>query len=172
MPKTFKGHGASGFASLKASIVNHVGVQQVPIAVVGEGAAGILVTAALRIIGFKNVHLYEKRAALGIWSQDTVYKGTKNNPRKINFNAHTALNVAKGDGTKDGAEVREFLGSIRGSFGPTHRNDEEPVESITPDTSATSSTSSRQRMPGRRNSRSSSIASAPGHRASFTTPTE
>jgi hypothetical protein len=131
--ENFQGHGASGFAQLKASIVNNAQVQQVPIAVVGEGAAGILVVAALRIIGFKNVHLYEKRAALGIWSHETVYKGTKNNPRRINFNTHSALNPARGDGTKDGTDVKEFLNGIRAAFNPNNRNDEEPVNSITPD---------------------------------------
>jgi hypothetical protein len=57
-----------------------------PIAIIGQGAAGILVRHALTDMGFGNIQTFDKsRNTLGIWSYDHVAGGTKNNPRAIHF---------------------------------------------------------------------------------------
>lgn len=113
----FFGTGAAGQFSLSGvPSVYITNTSSVQIAVVGQGAAGILVTRALRRLGYK-VHTYEKRAAaLGIWSLEDVYRGSRNNPRDLRFDGHT-LFKAPGEGR----EVREFLNDSR-LFAQTDHN--------------------------------------------------
>lgn len=80
----------------------------VPIAIIGYGAAGILMARALRIVGFSDVSVYEKsHDVLGIWSQRNVYAGTKNNPRRLSF-VDIHLEPAPGAGI----DVRAFLSKL------------------------------------------------------------
>lgn len=56
-------------------------VASVPIAIIGTGAAGIITSAVLRDMGFTGITHFEKRKdTQGIWRQDNVAAGTKNNP--------------------------------------------------------------------------------------------
>ncbi len=76
----------------------------VPIAIVGYGAAGIMVHRALRDLGFEKITIFERREALGIWSQRNVFDGSRNNPRRIEFQDFR-LDSAPGGGD----EVKKFL---------------------------------------------------------------
>lgn len=87
---------------------------QTPIAIIGEGAAGIIAHKMLRTIGFDNITLFERRQeAAGIWSTRSVYAGTRNNPRDLDIFRHT-LEKAPGSGTS----VRNVLVTLsRPRFG-------------------------------------------------------
>lgn len=82
-------------------------LDDIPIAIIGHGAAGILASHALRLIGFRRIHVYEKRDSLGIWSQRNVYGGTKNNPRNLLF-LRNELEAAPGPGI----DIRRFLENL------------------------------------------------------------
>lgn len=82
--------------------------QDVPIAVIGYGAAGIMVADALSTIGFRNITVFEKRAPLGIWAQPNVNLGSRNNPRHVSYLGRYVLEAAPGNG----GEVKNFLASI------------------------------------------------------------
>ncbi len=90
-------------------------ITRTPIAVVGYGAAGIMIVAALRKAGFTQITVFEKsgKRALGIWGQENVFGRSRNNPRNItylDFNLH----AAPGPGT----EVQEFLNNLVTKYEP------------------------------------------------------
>jgi hypothetical protein len=93
-------HGVPSFAALP--------MIQTPVAVIGYGAAGILVTHTLLKLGFSNVAVYERKNAAGIWSQEHVWRGSRNNPNSIRFFSRQ-LTAAPGPGT----EVRDFLFALQ-----------------------------------------------------------
>lgn len=79
----------------------------VPVAIIGYGAAGLLVDSALRHFGFRP-DVYEKRREVGgIWSQANVSGGTRNNPFDLTF-GRLQLPAAPGGG----AEVAQFLNEL------------------------------------------------------------
>ncbi len=79
-----------------------------PIAIIGNGAAGIFTHFALSRMGFDNITIHEKaKSSLGIWNQKNVYGGTKNNPRALRF-FDRLLDAAPGPGT----DIRDFLSNI------------------------------------------------------------
>ncbi len=79
-----------------------------PIAIIGQGAAGILTHHALKDMGFRNIYTFEKsRRALGIWSYDHVVYGTKNNPRSIHF-YNRKIDAAPGSGRDVSRFLEEF----------------------------------------------------------------
>ena len=82
-------------------------VAKVEIAVIGHGAAGILVERTLRSTGFKNVTVYEKSKSLGIWANENVYSRSRNNPQKLSWHGS---DLAPAPGTGD--SVKEFLSNI------------------------------------------------------------
>ena len=103
----FVGNGAAGFYGGRTFDIVR-GVRNVPIAIIGNGAAGLIVAKALREIGFLNITSYEKSKDKGIWAQRNVFEGTRNNPRNIGI-LGTVLKKAPGDGI----EVVQFLESFR-----------------------------------------------------------
>ncbi len=97
-------------------------VRQVPIVIIGNGAAGILVKRTLSTVGFDNVTVFEKSSSLGIWNNKNVYERSRNNPVALSWR-DTILQSAPGDG----ASVREFLRNL-------NSEDESilPVKSVQP----------------------------------------
>ncbi len=89
-------------------------LDEVPIAVVGAGAAGILAARAFVEIGFQNVAVYDKRGMPGgIWNQDNVGGGSKNNPVPMEYDGSrvsSAREFADPQGT--GRDVRNYIRSI------------------------------------------------------------
>lgn len=79
-------------------------IRATPIAVIGYGAAGVMITFALRELGFTNVTVFEKSKPLGIWAQPNVHDLSRNNPRRLEFYGRI-LESAPGSGR----EVKEFL---------------------------------------------------------------
>ncbi|MFA7193482.1 MAG: hypothetical protein WC087_01010 [Candidatus Paceibacterota bacterium] len=118
-PEQFLGEGAATFFVSQSTIPNSL--SRVPIAVVGYGAAGILITYALRQLGFNNITIYEKSKPLGIWSQNNVFGLSRNNPRQLQF-FDRILRPAPGDGE----EVRRFLDNL------AYRSKKETVVKIVP----------------------------------------
>lgn len=85
-----------------------------PIAIIGYGAAGILVHFALRELGFQNITMFEKqKESLGIWNRDNVYKGSRNNPFTLDFFDETLVAAPGG-----GEEVKEFLERLSENTAP------------------------------------------------------
>ncbi len=101
----FIGEGASGVYFTDVRIPQSL--RSVPVAVIGYGAAGILVSAALQRVGFEKITVYEKSRPLGIWAQDNVHGLSRNNPRRLQFFGDV-LEPAPGDGD----EVRIFLDNL------------------------------------------------------------
>jgi hypothetical protein len=79
-------------------------LHSIPIAIVGYGAAGIMVYFALRRLGFQNITVYEKAKPLGIWGHENVYGLSRNNPLRLQFFGGV-LEPAPGRGD----EVKRFL---------------------------------------------------------------
>lgn len=100
-PRRF-GEGSATFFNYQPPIPESI--QSVPIAVIGYGAAGIMVSFALRSLGFMNVDVFEKSAPLGIWGYENVNKLSRNNPVRLEFFGKL-LESAPGSGI----EVRDFL---------------------------------------------------------------
>lgn len=114
----FHGEGAAALLRVAAILgTSDAVIKDTPIAIIGRGPAGILSLIALKRLGFRNIKVFEKKTPLGIWSQPNVKDGTKNNPRQLTFDAVAALNVASGNGTKDGKEVSSFLETALNSAG-------------------------------------------------------
>lgn len=78
---------------------------QTPIAIVGYGAAGIMAERGLAQLGFRNITVFESAKAQGIWAKPTVHRGSRNNPRNIEFMNIAHLEHAPGDGSY----VNDFL---------------------------------------------------------------
>ena len=82
-------------------------VLETRIAIIGYGAAGILMERTLRSIGFTRITTFEKSNNLGVWNNKDVFGRSRNNP--VNLSWHeTNLNAAPGDGQS----VRDFLRSL------------------------------------------------------------
>jgi hypothetical protein len=61
-------------------------LSQVPIAIVGAGASGLLSAAYLSSLGFQNLTLFDQRGRQnGIWKQLNVKGGSKNNPVALTY---------------------------------------------------------------------------------------
>jgi hypothetical protein len=101
----FFGEGSATVFDVEYRYLDH-DIQNVPIAIIGYGAAGILVNFALRQgFGFRNVTVFEKsQQPLGIWRQRNVFPLSRNNPRDIKYYDHI-LPAAPGSGH----EIRDFL---------------------------------------------------------------
>ncbi len=88
---------------------------QVPVAIVGCGASGILSAAYLRGMGFENITIFDKRGrGNGIWAQDNVSGGTKNNPFTLNFMERRDLKSAADSFNLEGSgnDIARFLENI------------------------------------------------------------
>jgi len=84
-------------------------IHSTPICVIGNGPAGAMVHYGLRVLGFNNLTLYDRQGtSKGIWTQENVYKGSRNNPRELTFLNVATLKAAPGDG----ASVRTFVDSM------------------------------------------------------------
>lgn len=113
----FIGEGAAAKLDLPVGLVRDTRLGKISIGIIGAGAAGIITASALRAIGFENIRVYEGRdTAAGIWAFPHVHNGTKNNPRLLEFTDKAQLGVAKGDGTKDGREVLDFINRLLGYY--------------------------------------------------------
>jgi len=82
-------------------------LKSVTVAIIGSGAASILVARALKLLGFANLTVFEKSKALGIWANENVYGLSRNNPLTLNF-GDTTLEAAPGSGDS----VKEFLNNL------------------------------------------------------------
>lgn len=117
-PVVYWRNGASRFfGTVTNAIPEGHPLADIPIAVVGAGASGILATRALVNLGFNNIDLVDKRGrSNGIWAQDNVAGGSKNNPFSLKFNgAHTppAFNRTRDDRTlRSGGEITEYIDAI------------------------------------------------------------
>lgn len=81
-----------------------------PIAILGAGAAGLLVHRTLKRIGFNNILLVNKVAEThGIWHVPNVWRGSKNNPRTLTYGGVATLDAAPGAGDS----VRDFLNRVK-----------------------------------------------------------
>lgn len=115
----FVGEGAQ--AEFEPSdVVYNSKIRSTPIAVIGLGAAGIIVSKALEKIGFTNISTFEKAKEAGIWAKPNVYGGTKNNPRALTF-GDSQLERAQGDGSKDGDHVKRFIEDINNGDDATRK---------------------------------------------------
>jgi hypothetical protein len=117
-PDQFYGVGASSyFAPTQLNLLK--GVTNVPIAVVGQGPAGIILSHALYRFGFQNISVFDKNARQGgIWTRENVNGGSKNNPRHVNFLGRVTLEAAA-DVQKDGGKkVFNFLNTMREDTAP------------------------------------------------------
>lgn len=124
----FVGEGVMGRVTLPKNLVRGHSMRHTPIAIVGHGAAGIMVAHGLETLGFANISIFEKKKSLGIWSLPTVYQGSRNNPRPILFGNHE-LSQAPGDGE----EVRRFLLRIKDSTDSRLRGERHVTEIIPSD---------------------------------------
>jgi hypothetical protein len=117
-------------------------VRKVRIAIIGYGAAGIMVSAALRKVGFINITTYEKSdTQLGIWKQKNVYERSRNNPRNITFLGHQLLQAPG-----PGLEVRTFLEKLRPTDGIIHK--QANVKAIRPGTLLHEIVEEQTKIPG------------------------
>ena len=96
------GEGSASLFAPEVSVPREI--QNVPIAIIGYGAAGIMAVHALVQLGFRNITVYEKSKELGIWSHENVYGLSRNNPLNLHFFGST-LQAAPGRGL----EVNSFL---------------------------------------------------------------
>lgn len=116
--RQFRRNGASGsFAMPGINLDEAYRSEQltaVPIAVVGCGASGILLTSLLYDMGFKNVTVFDKRGRTnGLWTQKNVNEGTKNNPFRIQFGRHsTGAAIDRRSIEGSGQDIDQFLGDI------------------------------------------------------------
>lgn len=120
------------FSAVKNVVANaDYEVKNISIAIIGTGPAGVMMASALRLAGFGNISHFDKAgSALGIWGQPNVSKGTKNNPRNLDFNGQATLNAARGDGTRDGDSVVNFIRTIGERAEIYHGSEKRPVTKI------------------------------------------
>jgi len=91
-------------------------ITNMPIGIIGFGAAGIVVANALRAIGFDNITIFERQPkSAGIWSRSTVHLGTRNNPRPLTIGG-VRLTQAPGDGRHVLGVLREVSDPISARF--------------------------------------------------------
>jgi NADPH-dependent glutamate synthase beta subunit-like oxidoreductase len=102
------GTGAAQFLNVPRNLIKNLNAGNIKIAIIGGGAAGIMMGRALQLLGFSKITIFEKKHNLGIWAQPNVAKGSKNNPRTLTFNDVAALNAAPGAG----ADVVNFLNRV------------------------------------------------------------
>jgi len=104
------GQGTSNRFSFASGVELPNSVRSVSIAVIGHGAAGILVERTLRSLGFSNITVYERTKSLGIWANENVYGRSRNNPLNLSWEG-TELEAAPGSGTS----VKSFLAGLASS---------------------------------------------------------
>lgn len=111
------GSGASTSFSLSPNSFPLGDIKDVPIAIIGRGAAGIMAAAALNNLGFTKIKAFEKSEDdLGAWKNENVSGRSRNNPRNLNYLGRS-LNAAPGEGI----EVRNFLADLtRGQLNANH----------------------------------------------------
>jgi hypothetical protein len=97
-----------------STAVPELGLEDVPIAIVGAGAAGTLAARAFMQAGFHDVTVLDKRGeAGGIWNQANVHDGSKNNPFDIRFDTTVAESVRSlADPNGSGRSIQNFIHSI------------------------------------------------------------
>lgn len=101
--------GIGAAARFKVDRLNLGTTRTTKIAIIGYGAAGILVSYALRQIGFDDVKAFEKTdKERGIWNREDVVNGSRNNPFKFDFQGGT-VQAAPGEGS----EVSSFLSNYQ-----------------------------------------------------------
>ena len=71
-------------------------LRKTKIAIIGHGAAGIILQRALTFHGFSPM-IFEKAHSLGLWQQENVYKRSRNNPKVLSVLGNT-LDKAPGPG--------------------------------------------------------------------------
>jgi hypothetical protein len=99
-------------------------VLQTKVAIIGAGPAGLMAAAGLKALGFSDLTVFDRQGHIyGIWGQENVYKGSRNNPRALTYLGH-ALPASPGDGTS----VRAFIENL--SSGVTVQK--ATVQEITP----------------------------------------
>lgn len=92
-------------------------ISTVPIAIVGGGASGVLASGLLAGMGFGNITMFEKRRETnGLWRQDNVRTGTKNNPFDINFLGIETKAADEQYVAGSGTDIDNFITQIRQRF--------------------------------------------------------
>jgi hypothetical protein len=119
LQRDFRRNGASRVFrtdQLGSGYAERVGVSDVPVAIVGAGGAGIVSARFLSNLGFRNITMFDKRGRFtGIWGQDNVRNGSKNNPFDIIYDTTTARSAAEVDPERSGRDIESFLERLVGS---------------------------------------------------------
>jgi hypothetical protein len=89
------------------------GVGRARTAIVGGGAAGILAARFLQEVGFWDVTVFDQRGTYtGIWGQDNVREGSKNNPLSIHYDAISTDSARVVRPERSGREIERFLSEL------------------------------------------------------------
>lgn len=92
-------------------------IAQVPIAIIGAGASGVLEAAFLSQMGFTNITIFDKRGRTnGLWQQDNVRLGSKNNPFDIRFETVFTRAATQEPVAQSGRKIDEFIDDVRGTY--------------------------------------------------------
>lgn len=88
-------------------------ISSTPILIVGAGASGLLSAKAMVDSGFKNITMIDQRGEPGgIWEDERVFNGSKNNPFPIEFPGVTGVGAAPGPGTDIQRLLRDVAGIV------------------------------------------------------------
>ncbi len=99
------------FVTARGITTSAPGLEDVPIAIVGAGAAGTLTARALVEAGFSNVDIYDKRGRSGgIWEQNNVHGGSRNNPVDLHYDWAISHAATVGDPT--GREIQDYIQNV------------------------------------------------------------
>lgn len=92
-------------------------IASVPIAIIGAGASGVLEAAFLSQMGFTNITIFDKRGRTnGLWQQENVREGSKNNPFDIRFEGASAVAATRDVVEQSGRKIDEFIDDVRHSY--------------------------------------------------------
>lgn len=107
-----------------------------PIAVVGGGASGVISAAYLSNLGFGNITVFDKhKEPNGIWTQDNVRGGSKNNPFPIEFGdvrTSAATNLTRSGFARSGEDIDRYLKQVQSSLWDGVNFKQAKVKSINP----------------------------------------
>jgi hypothetical protein len=89
-------------------------ISRTPILIVGAGASGLLSAKALLDMGFRNIEIIDQRGESGgIWEDERVFKGSKNNPFPIDFPGVDGVGAAPGPGSDIQRLLRDVARNVR-----------------------------------------------------------